>query len=112
VATITSLLRDHVALQVRSVDRLFLQGYVPKLMSAGLVCRFLLDRGYNIPSPALLGNIGKGFVAAIERYAAQREILARRHARADRAGSVCESFAIPKRPQERRAQWTESSTSG
>jgi hypothetical protein len=37
VATISSLLADHVSLRVRSVDRLFLQGYVPRLQSEGLV---------------------------------------------------------------------------
>jgi hypothetical protein len=60
VATIASLLRDHVTLRVRSVDRLFLQGYVPRLMTERMVVRFLLDRGYPIPSPALLGRIGAG----------------------------------------------------
>jgi hypothetical protein len=74
VATIRSLLRDRVTLQVRSVDRLFLQAYVPKLMSEGLLIRFLLDRGFPIPSPALLGKIGAGYVRAIERFAARNEI--------------------------------------
>jgi hypothetical protein len=66
VATIASLLADHVTLQVRSVDRLFLQGYVPRLMTEGMVVRFLLDRGYSIPSPALLGRIGRAYVQAID----------------------------------------------
>ena len=35
MATISSLLADHVTLQVRSVDRLFLKGYVPNLMTEG-----------------------------------------------------------------------------
>jgi len=74
VATIRSLLRDRVTLQVRSVDRLFLQAYVPKLMSEGLLIRFLLDRGFPIPSPALLGKIGAGYVRAIERFASRNEI--------------------------------------
>jgi hypothetical protein len=74
VATISSLLRDHVTLQVRSVDRLFLQGYVPKLMTAGQVIRFLLDRGNPIPSPALLGKQGRAYVRAIERFASEHEI--------------------------------------
>ncbi|MGH2713767.1 MAG: hypothetical protein ACRDM7_07755 [Thermoleophilaceae bacterium] len=74
MATIRSLLRDRVTLQVRSVDRLFLQAYVPKLMSEGLVIRFLLDRGFPIPSPALLGKIGAGYVRAIERFAARNQI--------------------------------------
>jgi hypothetical protein len=74
VATITSLLRDHVTLRVRSVDRLFLQGYVPRLMCEGQVVRFLLDRGYPIPSPALLGKIGRGYVQEVERFAEDNEI--------------------------------------
>jgi hypothetical protein len=45
VATIASLLRDRVTLRVRSVDRLFLQAYVPKLMTSFQVVRFLLDLG-------------------------------------------------------------------
>jgi hypothetical protein len=68
VATISSLLADHVTLQVRSVDRLFLQGYVPRLMTEGQVIRFLLDRGFPIPSPAVLGRIGRGYVDQINDF--------------------------------------------
>jgi hypothetical protein len=74
VATIRSLLRDRVTLQVRSVDRLFVQAYVPKLMSEGLLIRFLLDRGFRIPSPALLGKIGQRYVRAIERFASSEQV--------------------------------------
>jgi hypothetical protein len=74
VATIRSLLRDRVVLQVRSVDRLFLQAYVPKLMSEGLLIRFLLDRGFSIPSPALLGKIGAGYVRSIDSFAERNQV--------------------------------------
>ena len=74
MATISSLLADHVSLQVRSLDRLFLQGYVPRLMTEGQVIRFLLDRGFPIPSPAALGKIGQAYVRAIERFAARNRI--------------------------------------
>ena len=74
MATIASLLRDHVTLRVRSVDRLFLQGYVPRLMTEGMVVRFLLDHGNPIPSPALLGRIGRAYVKQVERFAAEHEI--------------------------------------
>ena len=74
MATISSLLADHVSLQVRSVDRLFLQGYVPKLMTEGQVIRFLLDRGFPIPSPAVLGKMGRGYVNAINDYIARHQI--------------------------------------
>lgn len=74
MATISSLLADHVSLQVRSVDRLFLQGYVPRLMTEGQVIRFLLDRGFPIPSPAVLGKIGRDYVSQINQYIVDHEI--------------------------------------
>jgi hypothetical protein len=64
VATISSLLADHVTLRVRSVDRLFFQGYVPRLQTQFQVIRFLLDRGFPIPSPVVLGRIGGAYVKA------------------------------------------------
>ena len=38
MADYATLLRDHVTLKVRSIDRIFLQAYVPKLQSVGQVC--------------------------------------------------------------------------
>ena len=43
-------------------------------MSEGLLIRFLLDRGFPIPSPALLGKIGAGYVRAIERFASSEAV--------------------------------------
>jgi hypothetical protein len=41
MADYATLLRDHVTLTCRSVDRISLQAYVPKLQSVGGVCQFL-----------------------------------------------------------------------
>jgi len=92
VATITSLLRDRVTLRVRSVDRLFLQAYVPKLMTAHQVVRFLLDRGFAIPSPTLLAKQGRAYVAAIDRYAAEHEIPIVRFAKDDSKEEVARPY--------------------
>ena len=35
MADYAALLRDHVTLQYRSIDRIFLQAYVPRLQSVG-----------------------------------------------------------------------------
>jgi hypothetical protein len=83
VATISSLLTDHVSLQVRSVDRLFVQGYVPRLQSEGLLVRFLLDRGFPIPSPALLGKIGRDYVNQINAFVVKNEIPVVKFAKGD-----------------------------
>ena len=50
MADYATLLRDHVTLTCRSIDRIFLQAYVPKLQSVGWVCQFLRwQRGYRDP---------------------------------------------------------------
>ncbi len=50
--TATAILDQHVSLQYRSLDRLFLNGYVPMLQSEGGLVRFL-ERDGPLPSPAL-----------------------------------------------------------
>jgi hypothetical protein len=61
MADYATVLRDHVTLACRSVDRIFLQAYVPKLQSVGWVRRFLRwQRGFVIPSSAAFGKIGGG----------------------------------------------------
>jgi hypothetical protein len=92
VATIASLLRDRVTLQVRSVDRLFLQAYVPRLMTSFQVVRFLLDRGHPIPSPALLGRIGRAYVEAIDRYAADHGIPVLRFAKGESKEQIARRY--------------------
>ena len=75
MATISSLLSEHVTLQVRSVDRIFLAGYVPRLQCDGQLVTFLNQRaGGTIPSPAMLGKIGRSYVEEINRFANANEI--------------------------------------
>ena len=70
MADYATLLRDHVTLTCRSVDRIFLQAYVPKLQSVGWVCQFLRwQRHYAIPSSAAFGKIGDAYVADLHRWA-------------------------------------------
>ena len=93
MATITSLLRDHVSLQVRSVDRLFVSGYVPRLQCDGQLIRFMLDRaGGNIPSPAILGRVGRAYVDAIDRFALDNEIPVVRFARNECKEDVARAY--------------------
>jgi hypothetical protein len=70
VADYSTLLRDHVTLTCRSVDRIFLRAYVPKLQSVGWVCQFLRwQRGFVIPSSAAFGKIGDAYVRQVHRFA-------------------------------------------
>ncbi len=70
MADYSTLLRDHVTLTCRSVDRIFLQAYVPKLQTVGWVCQFLRwQRGYPIPSSSAFGKIGDEYVRQVHRFA-------------------------------------------
>ena len=70
-----TLLRDHVTLKVRSLDRIFLQAYVPKLQTMGQVCTFLRwQRGFRIPSSAAFGRIGEQYVKDIQDFAGSHHI--------------------------------------
>ena len=92
MADYATLLRDHVTLTCRSVDRIFLQGYVPKLQSVGLVCNFLRwQRGFPIPSSAAFGKIGDAYGAAVHRYAKDNAIPVVHFQR----GESKEAFARP-----------------
>jgi hypothetical protein len=75
MADYSTLLRDHVTLTCRSIDRIFLQAYVPKLQTVGWVCQFLRwRRGYVIPSSAAFGKIGDAYVAEVHRWAKQHNV--------------------------------------
>jgi hypothetical protein len=75
MADYATLLRDHVTLKCRCIDRLFLQAYVPKLQSVGQVCTFLRwQRKFKIPSSAAFGKIGDGYVKAIHSFAEKENI--------------------------------------
>lgn len=75
MADYATLLRDHVPLTCRCVDRIFLQAYVPKLQSVGWVCQFLRwQRGFVIPSSAAFGKIGDEYVREVHRYAEANHI--------------------------------------
>src|SRR3954452_8512440 len=81
MATVSSLLRDRQTLRVCSVDRLFLHGYLPSLQTPGQLVRFLLGRGFPIPSPALLGPEARRYGAAVDRFAVINAIPVVRFAR-------------------------------
>ena len=60
---------------VECVDRLYLNGYVPKRETSGQVVKFLCGcRGNRIPSPALPGHMTDDFVRRVKAYAAEHDI--------------------------------------
>lgn len=69
------LIRDHVTLSIRCLDRLYLHAYMPKLQTSGGLCYFLRDHlGHPIPSPALFAPMLDRFVGAIKAYATTHDV--------------------------------------
>jgi hypothetical protein len=69
---VRDLLEGHISL---SIDRLYLNGYVPQLQhGVGLVGFLCQHRGQLIASPALLGQITGKFVAEVRTFAKEQGI--------------------------------------
>ena len=59
--SVAEVLRDHVTLEIEGIDRMYLNGYVPKLQYVeGVVHFFRKHRGYAFASSALMDPITKG----------------------------------------------------
>ena len=75
VVTVPELLDGHTVLDIECLDRIYLNGYVPKLQVGGQVVTFLHDhRGMPIASPAVSGQIGARFRQAVGRFAEMNDI--------------------------------------
>jgi hypothetical protein len=72
---IAAIIRHHVSLEIRCIDRLYLHAYMPKLQTSGGLCYFLRDHlGHPIPSPALFKPMHDRFVTAVEHFVARQAI--------------------------------------
>jgi len=93
MADYATLLRDHVTLTCRSVDRIFFQAYVPRLQSAGMVCQFLRwQRGYPIPSSAAFGKMGEAYVTEVHKFAKANGIPVRYFAKGEKKEVVARPY--------------------
>jgi hypothetical protein len=73
--SVADILRGHVTLEVESIDRMYLNAYVPGLQYAsGVAAFFRKHRGYPFASSALMDPISKAFVAAIHAFVAAEKV--------------------------------------
>jgi hypothetical protein len=69
VVNINDVLDGHVGLDLRCVDRLYLNAYVPILQVGGQVERFCRHLGQPIASPAVIEKIGNRFRREVDAFA-------------------------------------------
>ncbi len=75
----------HVALDVECLDRVYLNGYVPKLQVGGQVSLFMTSHlGCPVPSPAIMEKIGTAFRRAVARFAEDEHLPMIKFGKADR----------------------------
>jgi hypothetical protein len=87
VASIEEVLDGHVALEVKCVDRIYLNAYVPNLQVGGQVVRFLTEHlGNPVPSPALFEKISNRFRREVKAFAARHGIPILALRKPDRTG--------------------------
>jgi hypothetical protein len=68
--SVATILRDHVSLSTSCIDRLYLNGYVPRLQTSGQVCVFLENHlGNRIASPAAIRPNHDRFVQDVVAFA-------------------------------------------
>jgi hypothetical protein len=72
--TVNDVLDGHAALDLECLDRLYLHGYLGQLQVGGQVIQFLNHRGYRVPSPACLQQIGDAFRRRVASFAQANHI--------------------------------------
>jgi hypothetical protein len=67
--SVAEVLKQHVTLEVESIDRMYLNVYQPRLQSdRGVAAFFRFHRGHTFASSALMNPISKEFIGAVERF--------------------------------------------
>ncbi len=87
--SVADVLSKHVTMETESIDRMYLNLYVPQLQSVnGVVGFFRKHRGQRVACSALMDPITKGFVVAIRRFAEQNNIPIRLFQKKERKDDV------------------------
>ena len=90
---IHSIIRDHVALSITCVDRLYLNGYVPSLQTPGGLWGFLHEHlGKPIVSPALLRPLHDRFVQGVQQFAERNAVPVVHFERGQRKDDVAAGY--------------------
>jgi hypothetical protein len=71
---VAEIIRQHVTLEVESIDRLYLNLYAPRLQHDIGVLGFFRERGQAVASPHVMAEITRKFVAQLESFAKAHHI--------------------------------------
>ncbi|UCC54014.1 MAG: hypothetical protein JSV68_08585 [Anaerolineaceae bacterium] len=87
--SLAEILRERVRLEVESIDRMYLNVYIPKLQRESGASWFLKEqRKYPVASSAAMAPISRAFVEAIEEYAQTHQISLLRFEKGQRKDDI------------------------
>jgi hypothetical protein len=90
---VTEVLAEHVTLEVESIDRMYLNVYVPVLQrDGGVVGFFRHHRGQPVPSSALMAPMTRQFVGAIEAFAVECGVPVVKFEKGQRKDDVAQQY--------------------
>ena len=99
--SVTHILRERVTLEVESIDRLYLNVYVPKLQRVlGVVGFFREHHGATFASSALMEPLTTAFVKALERFAQTQGVPLITFAPGQRKDEVAQTYLATFSQQE------------
>jgi hypothetical protein len=94
MGTVARLLAENVSFRCTSVDRIGIRGYVPGLQYEGGLLRFLLERGYRIPSPAGLTHNHDRLTCELEDLVAASDVPLVRFRRDDCKEDIARPYQL------------------
>jgi hypothetical protein len=118
MGTVDRLLAEHVSFRLTGLDRIGVAGYIRGLAYEGGVIKFLISRGYHIPSPVGLGHNHDRLVRDLDSFVAGTGLemvrFAKGESKEDRARPYQDAAARAGTPgvvlvgkaQEKMAAWT------
>jgi hypothetical protein len=99
--TVAAVLKNHVTLEVESIDRMYLNVYVPTLQTdRSVACFWRFHRGHRFASSVLMDPMSKQFLAKLEAYARQHDVPILTFAKGQRKDDVAKEHLAKFRPPE------------
>jgi hypothetical protein len=91
--SVSEIIREHVTLEVESIDRMYLNVYQPQLQrDLGVVGFFRFHRGQSFASASLMASMTRTFVANLESFAKARQIPVITFQKGQRKDDVAKSY--------------------
>jgi hypothetical protein len=90
---VSEIIREHVTLEVESIDRMYLNVYQPQLQrDLGVVGFFRYHRGQPFAAASLMGTMTRSFVTSIESFAKAKQIPVITLQKGQRKGDIAAKY--------------------